>query len=200
VFGAARTRQGKKVTARQLVPPSNPNTAGQQTQRGKFSEAVAITRLVGASIYQSYFNRAIGQLPGFQSFESIMLNSLSSTFVLSAPPAINLGSLHVPSTLTLVRPGTTGHITVQWSTELGLNGLATDSIYIVAIASDPAASPLERVVNVDTSAVRSDGGSGIELAGYDADVAVMCMIFAVGNGSTAGLVSPTSSGLGNTGF
>jgi hypothetical protein len=79
VFGAARTRTGKKVTSRLLVPPSNPNTAAQQVQRGKFAEALAIVRLLGSGIYQSDFNRSIGQLPGFQSVTSIFLNALDAS-------------------------------------------------------------------------------------------------------------------------
>ena len=91
VFGAARTRTGKKVTSRLLVPPSNPNTAGQQTQRGKFADALAIVRLIGSSFYQADWNRAIGQLPGFQSMTSVFLNALDSSKSIGVIPSINLG-------------------------------------------------------------------------------------------------------------
>jgi len=137
VFGAARTRQGKKVTARQLVPPSNPNTAAQQAQRGKFASVLDIVRFIGAVIYQSDFNRAISQLPGFQSMMSIYMNAMSDLKTLSVPPAINLGSLY-PGAGLVATPGGVGELDVSFTDPDGGNSALTDELSGFAIALDQA--------------------------------------------------------------
>src|SRR3972149_3079354 len=85
VFGAARTREGKLVTSRLLVAPSNPNTADQQEQRSVFTQSLQCVRSLGASIYQEDFNRAIAQLPGFQAVMSILMNAMTPAFLFTAP-------------------------------------------------------------------------------------------------------------------
>lgn len=197
VFGSARTRTGKKVTARQLVPPSNPQSPAQTTQRGKFAESLAIVRLLGASVYQSDFNRSIGQLPGFQSMESIFLNNMDDSFILSNPPSINLGSLHTPDTLTVVAGTPSGSVDITFSTENGLNGLPTDTIRMFAVATNPNTTPLTRVVKVPTSVQRSTGASITEVTGFASGEEVLVMLWAQGFGSTAGMLSPTISTLAN---
>jgi len=132
VFGAARTRQGKKVTARQLVPPSNPNTTAQQAQRGKFTDCLAIVRHLGAECYQSDFNRAISQLPGFQSLMSVFMNAMDDSKELSVPPSINLGTLHFPDTLSIATSGG-DDIIVTISDENGGNGTADDKLALIAV-------------------------------------------------------------------
>lgn len=132
VFGAARTRQGKKVTARQLVSPSNPRTTAQQQQRGKFGDSLKIVRFLGADIYQNDFNRAISQLPGFQSMMSIYMNAMDSSKTLSEPPAVNLGTLHLPETIS-IHKGTTTSVAISYSLELGDNGTTDDTVVAFAV-------------------------------------------------------------------
>jgi len=155
VFGAARTRQGKKVTARQLVSPSNPNTAGQQVQRGKFSDSLDIVRFLGAEIYQSDFNRAISQLPGFQSMMSIYMNAMDASKELSAPSTINLGTLHLPDTVTFGTESA-GCATVVFSSEVGDNGTDEDDVvsFAINIASVGRATLVGGIITGD--AERSD--------------------------------------------
>lgn len=191
VFGAARTRTGKKVTSRLLVPPSNPNTAAQQTQRGKFAEALAIVRLIGSGIYQSDFNRSIGQLPGFQSMTSIYLNSMDAVSSLGTIPPINLGSLHKPATYTADTPPSSKVVKVDWSTELGINGHANDIVHLLSVEQDKAASPLERDVKVQATEVRSDGTASItmQLTGTVYDV----LMYMEGVTTAPGVLSPTDN-------
>ena len=99
VFGAARTRDGKAVTARLLVKPSNPRTPAQQAQRRKFSVALEAVRATGQEFYRETFNRTIGQLPGFQALESILLRQMNSDGTFSRGPNINTGSAELPSYL-----------------------------------------------------------------------------------------------------
>jgi len=141
VFGAARTRTGKLVTARELVPPSNPNTSLQQTQRSKFKSSLDLVRRIGASVYRSAWNRSVGQLPGFQSMESIFLNQMSETKDITLVNDINLGILHFPDDVTIesADPKT---IDVEVTGELGSNGTNADKISVIGFAKDDASRQL----------------------------------------------------------
>lgn len=133
VFGQARTRQGKVVTARQLVIPSNPNTAPQQTQRSKFSSTKDIVRSSTSAFYQNPFNRSVAQLPGFQSLMSIFLNAMEQDFELSAPPQTNLGSLDAPQSLSAVALNGVTSIQINFSSLTPLKGSAGDTIHAIVI-------------------------------------------------------------------
>lgn len=196
VFGAARTRQGKVATVRQLVPPSNPNTTKQQTQRNKFKESLAIVRKIGKSIYGSDFNRAISQLPGFQSLMSILMNNMDDSFTLSAPPDINLGTLYTPGIDSVGASGTTGGVMVDWLTDLGPNGDAGDDVVILYIGADAAATPEDRVVKSSAaSADRADGTA--QESGWSAGADVLVGMYMRGDGPNAGLLSNVSWQVGS---
>lgn len=195
VFGAARTRTGKKVTSRLLVPPSNPNSAAQVIQRGKFAESLAIVRLIGSGIYQGDFNRAIGQLPGFQSMTSIYLNSMDAISDIGTIPPINLGSLHKPDTFGLSAPGPTGEIQVDWSAELGLNGTDADISVAIGVSTSKASSPLERLVVLGITETRME--EQVTLAGFASAQNVSVIQYFRGAGAADGLLSPTSFAQGN---
>lgn len=190
VFGAARTRTGKKVTSRLLVPPSNPNTAAQQVQRSKFAEALAIVRLLGSGIYQGDFNRSIGQLPGFQSLTSIYLNSMDENSVIQIIPPINLGSLHKPDTFTAVPGASGGGIQMDWSVELGLNGTDNDVVVFLVILTGKGDTPLERRVVVDTTQVRSD--ASFEVLGSVTGVPTNVLMYIRGVGAAEDILAPTT--------
>lgn len=197
VFGAARTRTGKKVTSRLLVPPSNPNTAAQQVQRLKFANALAIVRLIGSAIYQSDWNRAIGQLPGFQSMTSVYLNSMDSVATLGVIPSINLGSLHQPATFVADSGAGSGLLNIAWSKELGINGTDADVLVILAVHQEKMDTPLERPITVDVSKVRNDADFDLDV-GFSGE-AFTVLIYFRGAGAAEGLLSPTSLSVGTTG-
>jgi len=196
VFGSARTRTGKLVTARELVPPSNPNTAAQQIQRGKFAEALAIVRLLGTSIYQDDWNRAIGQLPGFQSLDSVYLNSLNDAKEVGVIPPVSLGSLHPSSSLALTVGVAAGAVKFTWNIETGINGTSDDVAVLIGVAVNPAGSPLERVVKSLVTAVRADGDA--ELTGFEDGVEVAGLLYFRGVGTAEGLISPTIFDIGTS--
>jgi len=138
VYGGARTRTGKVVTARELVFPSNPKTAAQVLQRLKFKQSLYAVRHLTASMWQEFFNRAIGQLPGFQSMMSIILDNTDAAEELGVPPDTPLGNLHFPDTFTVTTgAGASGSITITYSDELGLNGTVDDKLYILCVGVDP---------------------------------------------------------------
>jgi len=133
VFGAARSRNGKVVTARQKVTPANPQTAAQTAQRNKFATALDGVRQAGPDIYSVDWNRSIGQLPGFQSLQSIFLGAIQPGDTFVAPADTPLGKLHYPLQFT-VDPGVaSGEIDLAWSSEAGEIGEGTDGLVVMAM-------------------------------------------------------------------
>lgn len=186
VFGAARTRSGKLVTARELVPPSNPKTPLQVKQRTKFSDSLKITRRIGAGIYQKDWNRSVGQLPGFQSMESVYLNQIDDSFDLNLVNPINLGLLHYPDTVDATSP-TSGSYNFAYSNELGSNGTALDNVKILMVAKTASNRILTNGIVVDESKTRDDSvadGGGL-ISGETYEV----YFYVEGQGTAAGLIS-----------
>jgi hypothetical protein len=186
VFGAARTRNGKLATARELVKPSNPNTAGQQEQRNKFKSVLALVRRIGASIYQSAWNRSIGQLPGFQSLMSILLGQIDSSFDITLVTEINLGTLHFPDTLT-VTSVETGKIQSAFSSELGSNGTTADKVQMLAFAQTDANRALSNGVKLVSTETRSDEET--EVADCIVGAVYEVYMYFIGAGTADGIYS-----------
>lgn len=174
VFGAARTREGKLVTSRLLVQPSNPNTTGQQNQRTNFSAAIRAVRDIGSGIYQQDFNRAIAQLPGFQSLLSIIMSSQNNVGNISSPPAVNLGSLHAPDTFSVTANASAGGLDVTWSTEDGDNGDPSDEITLIGISGELNGDD-RYIVVTDQSETRTDGSATLTFDGWDNETAFVAM-------------------------
>lgn len=184
-FGAARTRKGKVVTARQKTSPSNPDTPAQQAQRGKFRSALDIVKGIGPATYQDDWNRAVSQLPGFQSLQSIMLNNLSDTGTLSVPDDVPLGDLQAPQSISVTTGGASGDIQVSWDGAVGANG--TDDDVIVAIAIPAAPTPRQTLAATVLTDIRQN-----EVMEFtDLPVASVCIVavYARGEGTAEGKLS-----------
>lgn len=190
IFGAARTPEGKVATAREAVKPSNPDTPAQQAQRSKFQQAVAVVQAIGPSIYQEDWNRAVGQLPGFQSWQSILLNNIDGSNVLQPPSDRPLGNLHFPDSFTLATGASSGELDVSWSTENGPNGTAGDGIVIIGIEAPNPGGGSNRTVVTDLSNVRSDGSATLTGLG-SATLTTVCL-YVRGAGSADGTLSLAS--------
>lgn len=155
VFGAARTREGKMVTSRLLVAPSNPNTAAQQAQRGKFSYALDIVRMIGADVYQSDWNRAISQLPGFQSWMSILMGMVDAAGEISANgPEIRLGTLTKLVDYSAATGAASGELDLTWDAAVA-EGSASDTLVAIAISYQDAGPTYPRDVQIHTGTLRS---------------------------------------------
>jgi len=175
VYGGARGRAGKLVTAREKVDPSNPKTAGQVTQREKFERTLNIVRLWAPDIYQSDWNRAVGQLPGFQSMHSLLLNAIGQDHYFVAKPANTpLGILHLPDTLTVESTGA-NEFTVTWSAETGDNGNVADELrYAWIKAADDITIDQEYGVD-DTTEVRNGSPKAVTVAASSKYLVVVWM-------------------------
>lgn len=188
VYGAARTRVGKVVTARELVSPSNPQTAAQVLQRNIFKESLYATRHLTATLWQNDWNRSIGQLPGFQSMMSILLANTNAGEEFLAPADTPLGNLHFPATFTcLGGAGVSGDIDLTNSLELGLNGTVNDIMVVFAIKV-AAEADKSRLAEIFITAVdRNDGGSTINVA--EAGTQYIVGAYLQGAGTADGLLS-----------
>lgn len=186
VFGAARTRQGKLVTSRLLVPPSNPNTSAQQAQRGIFSYAMDIVRRIGSTVYRTDWNRAIGQLPGFQSLQSIFMKQTSSAGDVSLVTPINLGILE-PLLSLVVDKTDDSTISVGWSDTVSGNGTAADIVKIVCVGKSAATRETSGAVFVNSSNTRADVGDNISVPVSSEEWEIY--VYVVGAGTASGLLS-----------
>lgn len=191
VFSMARARTGKVNTVRQFVTPSNPNTAAQQTQRTFFSAALSIVKTWGPDMYSEDFNRAVQQLPGFQSCMSIILSNVSELGGFDPPGDVPLGDLHFPDTFTVVAGANPGELKFTWSTENGSNGTATDVVKAAVWAYDPAD---ENIADVKLSGLaRSDGATGHTFTGLTPENQYNLMMWVVGAGLAEGNISKAST-------
>lgn len=193
VFGAARTREGKVVTSRLLVNPSNPNTTEQQTQRNKFKESLAIVRAIGASIYQDDFNRSISQLPGFQSMMSIFMNAMDSSYDLSEPSTVNLGNLSIEDDTFNFGSSGGGILSATYGPDNGDNGTSADVVVLTGIDVSKGATPNARKVFSDVSYTRADEGSSV--GGFTVGSDVLLMAYMRGAGNAEGLLSKCYFGI-----
>jgi hypothetical protein len=137
-FGSARTQNGPQVTVRENVPPSDPKTPAQITQRSKFTSTANIIKQIGSDVYDPDFKRSVGQLAGYQSLFSIYLNAMESDapdFTLSnTPESQDLGDLHLPDSFSYYK-GAYSYVSVYFSTELGKNGHPNDQVRLIAVGA-----------------------------------------------------------------
>jgi hypothetical protein len=140
-------------------------------------------------MWQDYFNRAIGQLAGFQSMMSILLNNTDDFEDLGVPATTPLGNLHFPDTMTVApAAGAAGTLTFTWSAELGLNGTVDDLFRHIAISVAPVNTD-ERLTDYSDGATdRAD--SPLEDAIGPASTDFIVGVFFKGLGTAEGLLSP----------
>jgi len=188
VYGAARTRLGKVVTARELVYPSNPSSAGQVIQRRIFTGSLYATRHLASGLWQDDFNRSIGQLPGFQSMMSILLNNTDNSFVLTAPPDTPLGNLHIAGSMAIVTGLTNGgDVDLSWTAETGLNGTVNDLLGVFTVEVAEGSAGVRSAVDRSLAVVRSDTSVTIPTGSSATDWIVA--VYWKGAGTAAGLLS-----------
>lgn len=202
VFGGARTREGKKMTVRELVIPSNPQTPAQMAQRSRFRSTLDIVTRIDTGLYRTDWNNAVGKLAGYQSlFSRIQQASVIDGDYISldiAPATVSLGGLHAPQTVNFEYTGN-NNINVSWSTELGENGQDNDVPVVFAFGRKSSMDHLStRQVKVvdqdpaDPDVVRSDGSFTLTLPdGSSAGTGgLFCIYFRPGADSETDSLSP----------
>lgn len=188
VYSKARGRNGKVVTARQKVDPSNPQTQAQQDQRGKFQKALNIVQFLGSPIYSSDLNRAVGDLPGFQSLQKIFLDNLDSSGVLSKPSDISLGQLDHLASLSQTLSTTSPTVSLSFNSDSGDLGTSSDEVVAFAMNGSTETDGSRNMKKSVGSTTRD--GSPIDLdVGVESGDTIITGVYVRGQGSADGLIS-----------
>ena len=154
--GVFATWKGRQYR-RSYVIPANPKSTSQVLWRSIFKCGLYATRHLGATLWENDFNRAIGQLPGFQSMMSIILLATDRVSRdLEEPPDTPLGNLYAPDVTFVTHGSVAGSITASWSGALGLNGTDDDVLNFFGIEVAGSAEGVRGALDWAATAVRSD--------------------------------------------
>ena len=157
---------------RAFVIPANPNTAAQQTQRGKFSRCVDFAKILVGPIFNVYTDKFQKKQSGFNFFIKRNIAEF-----LDPPTFENLkvteGKLYFGNVVNQTAVAATDTVHVEWDTDLGSNGLATDKIFGFAYNED------QNLYSFFTAEdVRSAGGVGVDLTlQMDVDDEIQIYVF-----------------------
>lgn len=188
VFSSARGRTGKINTARQKVIPANPRTTAQVLVRSLFSRALGIVRFLAASIYSSDWDRSIGQLPGFQSMNSVLLNARTAGYDFALPVEIPLGTLPQLASFQAAEGGDAYTLSMTWPNIIPDGASAADEVVLFAY---PVASGNETIAwKSEAVATRADGVTGIDFENMETNLTYIVGYYVRGAGDYAGMLSP----------
>lgn len=112
---------------------ANPNTAGQQEQRGKMREVVAAARILLASIIQPFWNPFAQGMSGYNRFVSTNIDAFDETSLATPGDFYSQrGSLLGAPITSVVADDSGNTIIVNWTNNTGQSdALATDEANIV---------------------------------------------------------------------
>lgn len=146
---------------------ANPNTAGQQAQRGAMTQIVIASRLLLASLLQPYWNPFAQKMSGYNAFVKENIETFSTAgFVTFADFFSTRGSLLNVTVSTAVADDSDNTVTVSWTDNSGTaDALATDEAVIVyynstqdywVVDTGNAIRSAGTIVIADTVAVAAD--------------------------------------------
>jgi len=189
VYGAARSREGKVVTAREYVIPGDTDDEDVLNQRLVFKSMVMATQYLTAELWKEDWDRAVGQLPGFHSIMSVMLkNTPHATGFFAPPPDTPLGNLFAPVFSPIPHSTIAGSITVTWPTGHGLNGTDDDVIVVFVVEKEMTEFGIRSGLVAVETATRVDGTIDMATGASGTDWIVCC--YFQGAGTALGKISP----------
>lgn len=116
---------------------ANPNTAGQQEQRGAFSNVVSVAKPILGNIIQPFWNRIASKMSGYNLFVQTNIKAFDK-IGLNSPADFNatIGSVTPAVITSMVADVSDGEITFNWQDNTGEgNAQATDEAILFAIDS-----------------------------------------------------------------
>lgn len=138
-------------TLKAYAIPANPNTSGQQTQRGKFAAILAFLRLILTTVIQPYWDPfAVGQ-SGFNQAMSVNLLAWADDTAFD-DAIVAQGNLEGADISIGTYASGTGAVVVAWDETIMGNGALTDNAVVVMVDTG------NNIAFVDTSATRDDEG------------------------------------------
>lgn len=165
---------------RGYVIPANPNSAGQQTQRTKFSVAIDLARQILSNVIQPYVDPFVSGLSGFNSAVREFILTMDGSNKLVVSTKFIKGTLQgLQSVAATYTTGSGSMDFVFVGAAGGGNGLATDQFY--ALVYDKSTQLFHYTTYM---AVREDGlASGTIATGLTATNLIAWCWFSQGTGS-----------------
>lgn len=127
VAGVVGSQWKDKNYLREYVKPANPNTAAQQTQRTKMSDAVAFCKPLVGPVFNAYTDKFQKSMSGFNYFIKQNISEFDGSPDYSLVK-LTEGKLYSPPTFSAEYNTATGALSLTFSTGQGNNGAATDAI------------------------------------------------------------------------
>lgn len=152
---------------------ANPNTAGQQAQRGAFTQIVIVAKILLAAILKPLNDRFAQHMSGYNRFVQMSIDAFS-TGGLSTPAdmLISEGSLTAVPSTTSTGADASNRITIEWTDNSGTGtAVATDEAYGVAYNEDTdewsfTTTPAQRDSEQARCDAASNGSTGETVHGW----------------------------------
>lgn len=152
VAGVVGGRWKDKYYLRAWVKPANPDSAAQQTQRGKFADCVAFAKPLVGEVFNVYMDMFLKSMSGFNYFikHNIVEFDGSPTYGNIKLTSGPLSPLASPAAVYSVTS-----LVVTWSANYGNSGAAHDEVFTVVYDSSTgifyfADGPVYRENETDT--------------------------------------------------
>jgi len=124
--------KGIAVMKAKPLSVANPNTAGQQAQRGKFSMAVAAAQALLAGLITTFWNPFAEKMSGFNFWIKRNIDAFDATGLVT-PANINLGTStkHPAVGLAIVANDAADDVDYTWTDNSGEEGAAAGDLAVL---------------------------------------------------------------------
>lgn len=147
----------KGIDVMKSLPASvaNPRTTAQVNQRNRFAGCVAFAQEILVSTIKPLWDRFAQKQSGYNAFVSANIAQFSSDGELPSPEnlVISRGTLFPVNITSVVADDSSNSITMNYSTQNGTNGAATDVLFAVIVNKTTG----DLLNDGDTDSFRSDG-------------------------------------------
>lgn len=113
---------------REYVKPANPNTAAQQTQRGKMSDVVEFCKPLIGSVFNAYTDKFQKAMSGFNFFIKQSIAEFDGSPVYGNLK-LTEGKLFAVAEMTASYHSPSGATVLLWDEAIGNNGALTDKVF-----------------------------------------------------------------------